>query len=265
MIKVENKIIQKEVFGDGTLKCKEVTLEREKPFVTITWCYDDDSELFLLWCLVKHIRDEYTDMKINLALPYIPNARQDRKVSSRLFTLKYFAETINSMKFNRVFVLDPHSDVSMALFNSVEEMSLPFQVSPDGATYMFPDAGAAKKYSDRYQLNPSDNPFIIGSKHRNTDGRIAGYELLNFTEGTKKVIIRDDICSYGGTFVAAAKELRSRGVEDITLIVSHCENNILKGEVFEYIDRVFTTDSICTVEHPKLIVNKAYRGDYVQL
>ena len=60
-------------------------------------------------------------------------------------------------------------------------------------------------------------------------------------------------------FVSAAKELRKRGVEHITLVVSHCENNILKGEVFDYIDEVFTTDSICTVSHPKLIVTKKYR------
>ena len=60
--------------------------------------------------------------------------------------------------------------------------------------------------------------------------------------------------------MAAAKALRERGVEKITLVVSHCENNILKGDVFKYIDRVFTTDSICTIEHPQLMVNKYFRG-----
>lgn len=259
MIKIDNQLIQTEAFGDGTLKCKELIFERDKSFVNITWCYDEDGELFALWCIVQHLRDQYPDIRINLVMPYIPNARQDRKVSNRLFTLKYFAAALNAMHFYRVYVLDPHSDVSLALIDRVEEMELPFQVAPDGATYMFPDAGAAKKYSSRYQLEPTDTPFIIGNKHRNLEGRIAEYELLNFTEGTKKVIIRDDICSYGGTFVAAAKELRRRGVEDITLIISHCENNILKGEVFDNIDRVFTTDSICTVEHPKLIVAKSYR------
>lgn len=260
MIKVDNKVIQKEVFGDGTLKCKEVALEREKTYVNITWCYDDDGELFLLWCLARHIREQYPDMKVNLALPYIPNARQDRKTGKHIFTLKYFAEAINGMKFDKVFVLDPHSDVSLALIDRVEEMDLPFQVSPDGATYMFPDAGAAKKYSPRYQQNRNDNPFIIGNAHRDSEGRITEYDLLNFKDHTEKVIIRDDICGYGDTFVAAAKELRKHGVKHITLIVSHCENTIIKGDVLDNIDRIFTTDSICTVEHPKLIVTKRYRS-----
>ena len=85
--------------------------------------------------------------------------------------------------------------------------------------------------------------------------------VVNFMEGTKKVAIRDDICSYGGTFVTAAKELRKRGVEEIVLFVSHCENNILKGEVFDYVDRVFTTDSIFTGCHPQITIVKSFRGE----
>ncbi len=265
MIKINDSIIKKEAFGDGTLKCDEVELcqilRPNQRKIDVTWCYDDDSELFLLICIVKHLREAYPNIKMELILPYIPNARQDRHVSNRIFTLKYFAEIINSLGFQKVYVLDPHSDVSLALIDRVKELELPFQVSfVEGAAYMFPDTGAAKKYAPRYKLLGNDKPFIIGNKHRDQDGRIVQYELLDFIQGTKKVIIRDDICSYGGTFVAAAKELRNRGVDDITLIVSHCENNIIKGEVFDYIDRVFTTDSICTVEHPKLIVDKIYRG-----
>lgn len=260
MIKVGDRLIQQETFGDGTLKCAVPVFEMSHEIVNITWCYDNDSELFCLWSIVRHIQEKYPGMKITLTLPYIPHARQDRNVSKRLFTLKYFAEIINAMNFNKVFVLDPHSDVSLALIDRIDELQLPFSFSPgETATIMFPDSGAAKKYSQRYILEPGDNPFIIGSKHRDNNGRINGYELMNFVEGTKLVIIRDDICSYGGTFVAAAKELRKRGVEQILLVVSHCENNILKGEVFDYIDVVYTTDSICTVSHPKLIVTKAYR------
>lgn len=56
----------------------------------------------------------------NLYMPYIPDARMDRvKHENELFTLKYFAQTINSLHFGKVEVLDPHSDVSAALFNKV--------------------------------------------------------------------------------------------------------------------------------------------------
>ena len=184
-------------------------------------------------------------------------ARQDREVSSRLFTLKSFAKVINSLDFIEVEYYDPHSDVAKALIDRGSFVYSPFMVSYKDCAVMYPDAGAAKKYGT---VEGVENP-IIGNKHRNEEGRIDSYELVNFIEGTKKVIIRDDICSYGGTFVAAAKELRKRGVEEIVLVVTHCENAILKGEVFEYIDRVFTTDSILTVSHPKITIARSFRKE----
>lgn len=261
MIKVNDIVISPSTFGDGTLKCEAPEINSSDKEIFITWCYDNDAELFCVYSLAKYLRENST-AKISLVLPYIPHARQDRYVSNRLFTLKYFAEIINLVGFYKVYALDPHSDVSFKLINNLEELPLPFQVSLgtkdfNNKAIMFPDKGAAAKYEHRYV--GLKMPFIIGEKHRNSEGRIDRYELKNFTPGTKSVVIRDDICSYGGTFVSAAKELRKLGVEDITLVVSHCENNILKGEVFDYIDRVFTTDSICTAEHPKLIVTKAYR------
>ena len=258
MIKVGNLLITQDTFADGTLKCDEPGLSSASISGTfdITWCYDNDAELFTVWCLNEYLRQAYHGIPRRLILPYIPNARQDRPVGGKLFTLKYFAKLINEMDFSVVEVVDPHSDVSLALFDRIHPIYNPFMVSYVGQTVMYPDAGAAKKYSSIEQIPGA----IIGNKHRNYSGRIDSYELLNFQDGTKSVVIRDDICSYGGTFVAAAKELRSRGVENITLVVSHCENNILKGEVFDHIDRVFTTDSICTVEHPKLIIAKRYRS-----
>ena len=253
----KRQVIKQEAFGDGSLKCQIPVIDEREKDVHIIWCYDNDQELFCLWSLVRYIQNEYPDAVMCLHLPYIPHARQDRNVSERLFTLKYFAEMINRMNFYAVWVLDPHSDVSLALIDRVKQMPMPFLVSYKDCAVMYPDNGAAKKYGS---MEGVVNP-IIGNKHRNAGGRIDGYELMNFTEGTKKVVIRDDICSYGGTFVAAAKELRKRGVEEITLVVSHCENNILKGEVFEYIDKVFTSDSICTVTHPKLVVSKVFRGE----
>lgn len=254
---LDRQVVAQETFGDGTLKCQLPKIYDDYKDINIVWCYDNDSELFCLWSLVRYIQNEYPDIKMSLHLPYIPHARQDRNVSGRLFTLKYFAELINRMNFQTVWVLDPHSDVATALIDRVRQMPMPFLVSYKDCAIMYPDNGAAKKYG---AMEGVTNP-IIGNKHRNVEGRIDGYELMNFPEGTKKVVIRDDICSYGGTFVAVAKELRKRGVEEIILVVSHCEDNILKGEVFDHIDRVFTSDSICTVSHPKLVVTKAFRGE----
>ncbi len=61
--------------------------------------------------LTKHLKN--LGYNVSLDMPYIPNARQDRvKGENDVFTLKYFAEFINSLDFDRVFVLDPRSNVS---------------------------------------------------------------------------------------------------------------------------------------------------------
>lgn len=255
MLKLNDKIIKQETFGDKTLKVEiPEKLNRKDGLLGlfasgmfgnatdtyfITWCYDNDSELFLLQCLVDRIRDISPFASIKLEMPYIPNARQDREVSNRLFTLKSFCKIINNMHFSEVKVLDPHSDVSLALLDRVVT-ELPLKdccTFGKDVVFMYPDAGAAKKYKD-------DGNAIIGNKHRNEEGRIDRYDLFNFKEGTKTVMIVDDICSYGGTFVEAAKALKEKGVETICLMVSHCEPNIFKGQVFDYIHRVYTTDSI---------------------
>lgn len=261
MIIYRRKEIKQEQFGDGTLKAlvpenlsNGDMLSIVGPFFgldseSITWCYDNDAEIFTLNCLVDAIRDaKGNNVSIELRMPYIPHARQDRKVSGRFFTLKTFAKMINQMNFSKVVVLDPHSDVSTALIDRCYEMLKPIELLKvkEGTVLMYPDAGAAKKYK-------ADNTCIIGNKHRNSEGRIDSYELLNFVEGTKSVCIVDDICSYGGTFIAAAKALREKGVETIGLIVSHCEDNILKGEMFNYIDFVYTSDSICHIENHEKI------------
>lgn len=256
MIMVENTKVIQETFGDGTLKCVipnfDSIVTDNPATINIRWCYDNDAELFTLWSVVNQLRDA-VNCEFELTMPYIPHARQDRNVSGRVFTLKYFAKIINLLNFKKVYVLDPHSDVSGAVIDRIQQLPAlidTYKHLKDDFVIMYPDAGAAKKYS-------ANNNAIIGNKHRNTDGRVVSYELLNFIPGTKKVLIVDDICSYGGTFVAAAKELKSRGVEQICLCVSHCEENIFKGEVFDYIDKVYTSDSILNLYDPNHIIPNA--------
>jgi ribose-phosphate pyrophosphokinase len=56
---------------------------------------------------------------VELIMPYIPYARQDRKCDEgESFTLKVFTNLINSANFSKVTVIDAHSDVALALLNN---------------------------------------------------------------------------------------------------------------------------------------------------
>ena len=254
MIKVNNVLINQSQFPDGTLLLKTEGIDMSD--VTITWLYENDAELFTIICLSKKA------IKKNLIMPYIPHARMDRcKAKEDTFTLKYFAEVINSLGFDKVTVLDPHSNVSVALIDRVEALSpktyideVIEKLATDNLMLFFPDEGSMKRYADMFEL-----PYAFGIKKRDwKTGQILGLDVVDngISLSGKTILIIDDICSRGGTFYHSAKKLKELGVGDIYLYISHCENTILEGDVLTsgLIEKVFTTNSIFTREHEKVEV-----------
>ena len=205
----------------------------------------------------------------NLYMPYIPDARMDRvKYENELFTLKYFAQTINSLHFGRVEVLDPHSDVSAALFNKVHVGSpnrmiedTVKKIASNNLMMFYPDAGAMKRYSSAVHL-----PYTFGIKNRDWEtGEIKGLNLSGEIDQLpgKDILIVDDICSKGGTFYHSAKKLKEAGVGKIYLYITHCENTVYDGELLKnngLIEKIYTTDTILTnLESPKIELVERFR------
>lgn len=262
MIRVNNVEINSTNFPDGTLLIK--LSFAIKSSYEIQWYYENDAEVFKLICIVRHLREKYPSASINLVMPYLPNARQDRvKNCEDVFTLKYFCEIINSLKFDTVFVKDVHSNVGLALLDRVIEIK-PWdyiekaihKIPADRDLMAFyPDEGAMKRYSGGICL-----PFAFGIKKRNWEtGVIEGLDLMGDTEAIngKDILIIDDICSRGGTFYHSAKALKEAGAVNIYLYVTHCENTIHESKLLEedsLIKHIYTTDSILTKTHEKITV-----------
>mgnify|MGYP003292218095 CR=1 FL=1 len=233
-------------FPDGTL---HLSLPYDK-IKYVKWKYESDAELFTLICIRKH----YYNSNMDLVLPYIPHARMDRvKVDEDVFTLKYFAEVINSLHFSIVWVRDAHSNVSLALLDRVEDTGVePYihkaTLASNAEVLFFPDEGAMKRYSDKSPL-----PYAFGMKKRDwTTGKILGLDIMNaeLVKG-KNILIIDDICSRGGTFLHAAKALKAAGANRIFLYVTHAEKTMVEGEMYNNLDlveRIYTTDSIFNIE-----------------
>ena len=64
------------------------------------------------------------------------------------------------------------------------------------------------------------------------------------------VTIGDDIQSS----IMATLLLKELGVKDVQLYITHCENNIVNGELLktDLISKIYTTNSICKIEHDKI-------------
>lgn len=281
MIKINDTIIENKQFPDGTQCLFNIDTNAfvNTSNVTIIWYYENDSEMATLLFLKKHIEENNDFAKNNIVLKmlYIPNARMDRvKSKNEVFTLKYFCDFINYLNFRKVYVLDPHSDVSAALINNIEIIKpdtfifkalyeiedLGISSDYKNSTYIyFPDAGSMKRYKDMFP----ENNIIYGEKDREWNtGKIIGLKIFNqhgerleATEENKplkhkNILMVDDIISYGGTFAYSADKLKSLGASSIFAYASHVENSIIdddrnlvrdrlnKG----IIDKLYTTNSL---------------------
>lgn len=263
MILLDNKpLCTDNRFPDGTLALRiNASFTTNKNEVRyITWHYESDIEMAVLYYVTKHLKN--SGFTVALFLPYIPNARMDRvKNSDEIFTLKYFADFINSLEFESVYTRDPHSNVSCALINNLKVdsgfcyiISAIEKIGDDELVLFYPDEGAMKRYSEIIK----DIPYAFGVKKRDwRSGDILGLKMMNdeVVKG-KNVLIVDDICSKGGTFYHSANALKEAGAKDIYLYVTHCEKTIFKGELInsDLIKHIFTTRSIFMLSHEKITV-----------
>ena len=234
----------------------------------ITWKYEGEFECMTIWCLVKHIKNYLPTRTLDLYLPYVPNARMDRvKHSNEVFTLKWFADFINSLGFTTVTVLDPHSNVTTALINRVfvenpidhiEEILGMFK--DFNPVLYFPDAGAMKRYAGMLD----EYPYLYGEKKRCWEtGEILGLDLKGDIKRIEELVnpiflMVDDICSYGGTFYYSAKALKEAfPTSKVYSWTTHTENKfptLQKAFDEGLIESHFTTDSLYRSQNDKIKV-----------
>lgn len=258
MILVNGIEIEQNRFPDGTLYLKYELNSLSKNIVPINikWHYENDGELFTIICLAK----KFADHKKTLYMPYCPHARMDRvKKDEDTFTLKYFCEIINDLKFDKVYLVDVHSSVALALLNNVVNLTAYTQINyvinsinKKDLLLFFPDEGAMKRYSDDL-----GREYAFGIKKRDwSSGKILNLEIMNKElVNNRPILIIDDICSTGGTFYHSANALKKAGAADIYLYITHAENTMVKGPMYNtegLIKKIYTTGSIFNVENDKL-------------
>ena len=198
-----------------------------------------------------------------LVISYFPFAGQDRVMQpGEAFSLKAAAKLVNGLSYDEVTVYDPHSDVTAALLENVRVVPQLDLIQAHAPLCSFlrdrppiivaPDAGATKKgfaVAHHFGL-----PLVTASKVRDTTtGAITRTELhAPAPLDNADVLIVDDICDGGRTFVELAKVLRQHGAGRVFLYVTHGIFSQGLGVFQGLIDGVFTTDSFLSrdVETP---------------
>lgn len=187
---------------------------------------------------------------INLILPYVPGSRQDRLNDSGdyLFTAKSIANILNRVYLKSLTIVDNHSDVFPALMNcKVNNIHIDHIIqsySNNWKAVLAPDAGARKRaeaFAKFFKL-----PVYQGWKTRDIEtGAIKGFGAEEFTIEPGKVVIVDDICDGGGTFMGLVDVLDQRNIA-ADLFVSHGIFSQGTSKLLDRFEHIFCTDSILT-------------------
>lgn len=227
--------------------------------ITITHRLNSFNDLGLLCITVDALR-RMEVKSIELFIPYFPAARQDRvMIKGEPLSVKVYADIINGMQFDKVFVFDAHSEVTPALVNNCEVIpnhtfiEAVVKAIGNDVKLISPDGGALKKI---YKVSE----FLGGvevvecSKSRDVKtGRLSGFKVYNDDLQGMDCLIVDDICDGGGTFVGLAEELKNKNAGKLYLAVSHGIFN--KGfAVLDCFEKIFTTNSFKDFEGERVEV-----------
>ena len=217
--------------------------------------------------------------RTHLIIPYLPYARQDRVTSDGFsFSLKVAAKMINSMEFDKVTTCDVHSDVALGVVDNIHNHGMGFVAAcaiqnttfanavscsraacrHEAITVIIPDAGASKRceeFSAAMSQFGVEIELIQATKERDpSTGKINGVTIhCNSLANRNNIIVVDDICDGGRTFVEIAKEAYKKRAFSMDLLVTHGIFSKGMDELSKYYNRIFTSDSWCTLSETSIL------------
>jgi ribose-phosphate pyrophosphokinase len=229
------------------------------------------NDLMLLILAVETIKkDGYTGM-LEVVLPYMPYQQADRDFSfGECFSLQTVCKILNTLDVDRYYIFDPHSDVSPALLKKTTVIDNSFYIK-DVLTFLngnteedtltnklvvlSPDAGAYKKIGKLCSKIRWQGELVAANKYRSiSTGNIESLELSKSDFEGKDVLIIDDICIGGRTFIELAKKLQEKNVGKIYLAISHGVFSNGFRDLNEYFETIFCTDSFINIEDPNFLL-----------
>lgn len=224
-------------------------------------------DLELIICATQSLKN-LGIKEIHLYTPYFIGSRSDRQFErgSCNYTKQVACPIINSLEFESVTVLDPHSaslECCLSNFNPIDNIALVSwaihnlygEINTNKFILISPDAGAVKKIEKLAKQLSYNGDIINCSKSRDTDGKITK-TVVPYFDLSKDVIIVDDIIDGGKTFIEIGKVIKLRQelhetqtpqnmgkTGKLYLIVTHGIFSKGYKELNRYFDGMFCTNS----------------------
>ena len=243
------------IFPDGEPHIVLGDINR-KDSVTVVCRIANPNDLYIL-LQVADILSRH-EVIFTLQIYYLMSMRMDRVISfNESFSLKVVANLINSMGAESVHVLEPHSGKVQDLIDKYWGDMFVQMPNFTGYIPVFPDAGAAERheYMGEHKL--------ICSKTRNPEtGKLEGFSIENpeLLENEELIdmplVVIDDLCDAGGTFVGVASKIREINPNRrLAIFVTHMVNPKGITALSENYDEVYFTNSYLNWENLELPSN----------
>lgn len=230
-------------------------LDKELDSIALKSRISSSEELIETVMLCNALVHTYPSTAIDLMLPYLPYARQDRVCApGEAFGLQAMAGILAMLPVRKIIVDDIHSDVLgkmlPKLVNVELEDCLPvfseldLKITDGYYTLVCPDKGAVGRVEALSESFRGKPEVIYAEKVRDpSTGEITHTEVCCGNLDGQNLLICDDICDGGRTFTELAKVLKEKGAESVDLYVTH--GIFSKGlDVFDgLINHIYTTRS----------------------
>lgn len=232
------------IFPDGTSQVWK--LDSNKLFQDgnnkILWLFENEGELMHV-CQLAQLLTRHYECSPDLHVPYLPYGRQDKLISNETsFSLFTFESMLRTSGIHRINTFDAHSDAAASVKSTP---AVDFHKSlPQHDLICFPDKGAAQRYKESYY----GSKVIFCEKVRDQlTGNITGLKLITMGHDltNQSVLIVDDICDGGMTFIKVAEALNPFKPKQVNLAVSHGLFSKGKQCLHEAgITNIYTTNSL---------------------
>lgn len=234
-------------FPDGEIQITLGEFSR-KDDVEVHCRITNAEELFILMQVADVLNRH--EVVWELKIFYLMGMRMDRVMDfNRPFTLKVVADTILNLGCENISLFEPHSERSYNLLNTGKDLypesELYDKLNPQGIDVyedylvVYPDRGAYLRYLDR--------STVVAEKVRNSKtGMIESIKITNpemFATNDKPIMVVDDLCDAGGTFVGLAAEIRKYTDREINIFVTHMVNRKGIENLSKAYNHVYFTNS----------------------
>lgn len=236
--------------GEIHFTFKDKSYFEAKIFEINTRLNSSDDLIFLI-LVIDTINKDIFRSEIKVFIPYMPYQQADRNFSyGECFSLKAIVSILNSLPVDEYKIYDPHSDVTPALLKNCkiidnsEYIKNVISLLSGNLILLSPDAGAYKKiYKLAEKINFKGEIASANKSRSISTGNIDSLELSKQDFEGKDVLIVDDICIGGRTFIELSKKLKERNIGNLYLAISHGIFSNGFSELSLHFTKIFTTNS----------------------